>query len=333
MSQILSALAPVVLLIVVGYLVGRRGLVDAHGSAQISRLCFSMLSPALLFRTMSQISVQASDLVPVLAYFAAVLTLFAVIVLARGRGSRAVVLALSGTYSNLVMIGIPLITLAFGQEGLVYLFALLSVHSLILLTLATVSLEWSRAREQALGAGAALPADAIGAPRPTSAPILLRALRNSVLNPVVLPIASGILWAQTGWTIPPIIDRPLQWMGQAFSPLALLLVGMSLAQILGRGLSTAGLGARTIRETLALALCKNLIMPVMVAGLCALAGIRGLSAVVIVVAAALPTGATVFMFAQRYGVGRDQVAGSVALSTLVALPVLPLAMFAAGLLL
>jgi predicted permease len=39
------------------------------------------------------------------------------------------------------------------------------------------------------------------------------------------------------------------------------------------------------------------------------------------------------MFAQRYGVGRDQVAGSVALSTLVALPVLPVAMFAAGLLL
>jgi predicted permease len=74
---------------------------------------------------------------------------------------------------------------------------------------------------------------------------------------------------------------------------------------------------------------KNLLHPLLVAGLCALLGIRGLSAVVIIVAAALPTGATVFMFAQRYGVARDQVASAVAFSTAVALGVLPVAMLAA----
>lgn len=331
MTPILSALAPVVLLIALGYLVGRRGLVDAHGSTQISRLCFSMLSPALLFRTMSQINVQGSDLVPVLAYFIAVLCLYAVIFSVLGRNSRAVVLALSGTYSNLVMIGIPLITLAFGPEGLVYLFALLSVHSLILLTLATVGLEWTRARHGP--PPSANPPGEITAPPVHSSALLGRALRNSVLNPVVLPIATGVLWSQTGWAIPALVDLPLRWLGQAFSPLALLLVGLNLAQILQGGRSSTALHPSTLRETLALALCKNLLMPLLVAGLCAVSGIRGLSAVVIVVAAALPTGATVFMFAQRYGVGRDQVAGSVALSTLIALPVLPVAMFAAGLLL
>jgi predicted permease len=134
-------------------------------------------------------------------------------------------------------------------------------------------------------------------------------------------------------------------MGQAFSPLALLLVGISLAHILDRrpdrspspttasgDQSSRAPGAQAgiaLRTTLAISLMKNLLHPLLVAGLCALLGIRGLSAVVIIVAAALPTGATVFMFAQRYGVARDQVASAVAFSTAVALGVLPVAMLAA----
>jgi NADH-quinone oxidoreductase subunit K len=48
--------------------------------------------------------------------------------------------------------------------------------------------------------------------------------------------------------------------------------------------------------------------------------------VVMVIAAAMPTGATVFMFAQRYGVARDQVASAVAASTLLAIAGIPIAM-------
>jgi len=317
MNSIASALAPVVLLILVGFFAGRRRWVDPQGSAQISRLCFSMLSPALLFRTMSNIQVQASDLLPVVAYFIAVLTLFAGTALALGRDTRSIVMALSATYGNLVMIGIPLITLAFGQQGLVYLFALLSVHSLILLTLGTIALEWARAREHSSRGS--------GDDAPARMPVIGRALRNALINPVVLPIACGLIWSQTGWTIPTLIDRPLQWMGQAFSPLALLLVGISLAQLQG---GTSAQAPR--RVTIAITGAKNLLQPILVGCVCALMGIHGMAALVIVVAAALPTGATVFMFAQRYGVARDQVANTVALSTLIALAGLPLAMYAAS---
>ena len=55
-------------------------------------------------------------------------------------GDRAV-FALSGTFSNGVGIGIPFITYAFGEAGLVPLLMIISLNSLILLTLSAFVLE------------------------------------------------------------------------------------------------------------------------------------------------------------------------------------------------
>jgi predicted permease len=47
------------------------------------------------------------------------------------------------------------------------------------------------------------------------------AIRNAVIHPVPILILAGLLFSQTGWTIPPVIDRPLELLGQALGPLAL----------------------------------------------------------------------------------------------------------------
>ena len=48
-------------------------------------------------------------------------------------------------------------------------------------------------------------------------------------------------------------------------------------------------------------------------------GLRGMPLTVLVVAASLPVGANVFLFAQRYQKAQDLVTASVAVSTVVAL--------------
>ena len=48
-----------------------------------------------------------------------------------------------------------------------------------------------------------------------------------------------------------------------------------------------------------------------------LLGLRGLPLSVMVVAAALPMGANVFLFSQRYALEEDAVTGAVALSTVL----------------
>lgn len=43
-------------------------------------------------------------------------------------------------------------------------------------------------------------------------------------------VSAASLFAQTGLALPDVIDRPMQLIGQCFSPLALILVGLTLAQ-------------------------------------------------------------------------------------------------------
>lgn len=307
-SPVFSALLPVVLLIGIGFIAGRAGWIRAAATKDLSNLVFMVLTPALLFRTMSTVHIEQLNFKPVLLYFVAAVLLFGVMLAWHGGTRRAAVLALAATFSNTVAIGIPLVGLAYGDAGLVTLFTLISVHSLVLLTLATVVLELAVAREDA--------ASGLGAERHMMLTVL-RAVRNGILHPVPLPIIVGLLFAQTGLLIPAVMDRPLQLLGNAFGPLALVLVGVTLTHV--------RVGAQ-LRGALGLSLLKNLALPALVALLSGLFGLSGLPLTVMIVAASLPIGANVFMFSQRYEVAEELITASVAVSTALGLLTITLVM-------
>ena len=330
--HVASALLPVVLLIALGFAVGRLGWLGPAWVQRLSTLAFVGLTPLLLFRTMGRVHVEQLDVGPALAYILTLGLVFIGLMLARGFDRSGAVLALAVTYSNAVMIGIPLIGMAWGEAGLVTLLTLIPVHSLVLLTIATMALEVVLAREresqsraartQAAGADAAAAEDADGLAARTLR-VGLRALARALWHPVPLPILAGLAFAQTGWTIPPWLDEPMRWAGLAFGPLALLLVGLSLAR------SPIG---TLLRPALGLCAVKNLAVPLLAWAIGHLLGVRGLPLAVLVTTAALPIGANVFLFSQRYGVAQDVVTAGVALSTLLSLPgvVVVLMAFGAG---
>lgn len=314
-SLVFASLCPIVLLIACGFIAGRAGWIRPAAIRDLSNLIFLLLTPALLFRTMSKVRVEQLDFRPVGAYFLAVAILFGGTLLVQGFNRRAAVLALACTFSNTVMIGIALIGLMYGPQGLVTLFTLVSVHSLVLLTSATVVLELAVAREARQGAAGS--GDA--APHPVAT--VLMAIRSSLLHPVPLPIMAGLLFAQTGWVMPAVLDKPLELLATAFGPLALVLVGVTLAN--------TPVGAHW-RPALALAAAKNLLHPLLVFGLCKLLGVTGLPMTVMVLAAALPIGANVFLFSQRYKVAEELTTASVVVSTLLALATLTLVLTLVG---
>lgn len=291
-------MTPVFLLIGLGYVAGWRQWIRASAVKDLSNLVFLLLIPALLFRTMSQVRFEQLDLTPLLAYFSAAGAWWLASVAWRGFTPEGIVLALGGTFSNMVMIGIALVGLAYGQAGLVTLLTLVSVHALTLLTAATVLLEIAVARQQ----------------RQPDAPLRLwrttwSAFQGALIHPVPLPIVCGLLFAQTGWVLPEVIDRPLQLLGSAFGPMALVLVGVSMAATPLHGQWT---------EALKISVSKNLVLPLLV-GLSAWAwGISGLPLTVLVVTAALPVGANVFLFSQRYNVATEATTVGMGLSTALA---------------
>jgi len=311
-SPVFSALLPVVLLIAIGVIAGRAGFVRAEAAKDLSNLVFMVLTPALLFRTMSTVHVEQLNFKPVAMYFVAALALYGAVLLYHGASRRAAVLALGCTFSNTVMIGIPLVGLAYGQAGLVTLFTLISVHALILLTFATIVLEMVAAREdQAAGMGR----------QRHMALTVLSAIKGGIIHPVPLPIIFGLLFAQTGWVLPEVVDKPLHLLGNAFGPVALVLVGLTLTQVhIGTHLNSA----------LGISALKNLALPALVATLGWGWGLSGLNLSVMIVAAALPMGANVFLFAQRYEVAQDLVTASMAVSTVLGLASITLVMALLG---
>ena len=306
---VLSSLIPVVLLITIGFIAARARYIRAEATKDLATLVFTVLTPALLFRTMSTVHVERLDFKPVAVYFAAAILLFVAMLFWQGATRRAAVVALAATFSNTVAIGIPLVGLAYGEAGLVTLFTLISMHALIMLTLATVMLELAVAHKAASKVSP-VAGEKSNARRRRMARMVLGALRNGILHPVPLPIIIGLLFAQTGLVLPEVVDRPLLLLGNAMGPLALVLVGATLA--------SARIGVQ-LKGAMGLALLKNLVMPAMVAAIGWAVGLTGLPFTVMIVAASLPIGANVFMFSQRYEVAQEQVTAGVAVSTALGL--------------
>ncbi len=297
---VLSSLLPVVLLIFIGFVAGKAQLVRGESVRDLSNLVFLVLTQALLFRTMSSVHIEQLDFKPVMQYFLVAGSLFAAMLWIYGGNSRASVLALASIFSNTLMIGVPLIGLAYGQEGQVLLFTLISLHALVLLSAATLVLELQVANVDAASSGE----------RRAVWRTVASAVRNAIIHPVPLPILVGLLYAQTGWGLHPVVDRPLALLGSAFGPVALVLVGITL--------SFTPMGQQ-FKLALRLSVVKTLVHPLLMGLVGWLLGLRGLHLAVMTVAAALPIGANVFLFSQRYRKEEDAVTAGVAASTAMAI--------------
>lgn len=332
--SILGALLPVMLVVGIGWAVARRGWVTQPSVKDISNLLFFVLLPALLFRTMANVSVSELDFAPVGIYFLATFIVFGGTLAVYGFRTMAAARGLAHVFSNLVMVGVPIVSLFYGEQGLVPLFTLVTVHALVLMSSATIIFELASAYQQ-MGRAGRKPvwrraktrsgersADPEGALPPADgerprrlASTLWQAVRNSVLHPVPIPILAGIFFAYTGSQLPDAIDRTLQMLGTAMGPMALLLVGMTL------GYARIG---RTWRGALRTSLVKCLLLPFVFFCCAFVLGARGPSIQVLLLCAALPIGANVMLFTLRYGVAQDEVTASMALSTVVALFCIPL---------
>ncbi|WP_215845150.1 AEC family transporter [Candidatus Pantoea bituminis] len=311
-APVVNALLPVVILILIGFAAVRRGWLKSSAIMDISNLAFLILGPALFFRSMAQVHLNELDFKPVIVYFLTIWVVFFATMFTQGINRRGAIMALSATFSNVAMIGVPLINFTWGQEGLIVLFTLMSVHTLIMLTMVTSLIEFSISRELAAG-------------NTTLRTGRLRSffrtfgvsMRKTLLHPVPLPVICGILFGLTGLKIPTPVDNVLVLLGHAFSPVALILVGMTLAT--SKSISRW-------RVPLMMALAKNCLHPAALLIMGLLTNLSGLSLKVMMITAALPIGANVYLFAHRYKVAQEEVTAAVAISAVLGLITLPAVM-------
>jgi malonate transporter and related proteins len=287
-TELLLKLVAIFVVIAIGFVAGRTRAIGGGAADTLSSVTFTVFAPALLFRTMAGVSLAALPWRMLLAYFVPTVVFLLVVCLSqRGRGVGGVVRGLSVTFSNLMQLGIPVVTALFGAAGLALHISIISLHALVLLTTATVFAEVGRG-DGSLGSR------------------LVQTIRRSVIHPVTLPILLGLAWNATGLSIPGVADDVLATLGVAVVPLSLVTIGPSLQQYGVRGSG---------RVAGVLAASKLVVHPLLVLTACWGAGLHGLPLTVAVLCAALPTGANVLLFAGRYETHQAEATATIVLAT------------------
>lgn len=307
-------------IVAIGYVADRaRWLGEGDVARVLSNAAFYLFVPALLFRTTARIDLHTLPWRTLAAFFMpAIGCLLVVYVFGRraqhaaGPAAAPSVRALSVSFGNTVQLGIPMAAALFGVEGLAVHLAIVSLHALLLLTVATTLVELDLARAQAVHRGA----------RPTLFKTLYTTVRNTVIHPVVLPVLVGLLVNLAGFRLPALADETLLLLAQAVVPVCLVVIGMSLAHYGVRG---------ALRGAVWIAAAKLLALPalVLVAGHWG-AGLAGMPLAVIVLCAALPVGSNALLFAQRYQTLEHEATTAIVISTFAFVVAAPLWLLVVG---
>ena len=315
MADVVAGLAVFGAVIAVGWLLVRTRAVPADADGVLTRVCFFAATPALLVTTLSRADLTAvlsrSTAVAVAAELAAIVSAWCLhrLVLRRPT-AEATIGALASGYVNAANLGIPVAVLVLGNAAAIAPILLLQ---LLVLTPATFTVLDAVTRRG----------------NPSRLATLTVPLRNPLLWGVVAGTAAnlgGVDLKEWGGGYP---AQGLEMLGRVAVPLMMLALGMSLAgapRPLRSPEPDASVRGAGRRSGLWLAVgWKLAVMPGLAVVVGLATGLSGAQLLTPVVTATLPTAQNVFMYASRYGVGKDLARDAVLLTTAGFVPVVLLA--------
>lgn len=221
MSDVFLNVLPIFVLILTGWLIVRLGYLKPAVGEALGDFVFRVAVPVLLFRTIAEADFKEGSPWPLwVAYFSGVAVTWTIGHLAAtlgfGRDARMGVLAgVSSAFANTVFIGLPLVSRLVGEDGIVALSILLSVHLPVMMIAGTVMME--RAERQTTGA----PGQGIWK-------LMGGVARNLVRNPLVIGLAFGALFHLLGQPLGGPVKIVVDQLAGVAAPAALVSIGMAL---------------------------------------------------------------------------------------------------------
>jgi len=294
MNEVFYVLAPVLALGLIGYFATRFGFFLSSHRDGLSKYVFDFAVPMLLFSAVVELeppkasatALFASYYIPLVVIFT--LGLLISWLLLKRPVIESMVIGLGSCFSNTVLLGIPLIPRALGDDALFPLFLLISVHGITVFTAVTVAIEIARGRDAGL---ANLPK---------------QVLSGLIGNPLIVGLGLGFLWKLTDLGIHPIAADMFHLVATSVIPAALFVLGSSLASY-----SISG----SVGPALLVTILKNTAHPLAVFLLGSWLGLEMLWLSVATMLAAMPTGMNMYLFANRYQVSPPTATTSIFVST------------------
>jgi predicted permease len=277
---------------------GRLSWLSPSAEKGIAEFAFTLAMPALLFKSVATAEFSDISIAGIwLSYFGAIAVIWLAATLITWRILRrpandAPPIAMSSTFGNSLMLGLPLAMATYGEQAAPVIAIILSIHAPTLWLTATLhaSLTDQDGSSSVRGAIENLFAD------------LSR-------NPIIIGIACGALWRLTGLALPPPVLTVLSLLAEASIPAALIALGLSVLGSEVRG------QAPTLAAIISL---KMLALPLLAYFLASqVFALTPVTQGVIAILAAVPTGANAFLFAAKTGRAVNSAAGAIALGTVL----------------
>ncbi|MBE9114307.1 AEC family transporter [Lusitaniella coriacea LEGE 07157] len=295
MTVLLPAIAPVALIVLLGFIAARR---LSWESKTLSQLVVYILSPALIVNSLYRTTLSSQSTVGLFLGFAIASLLLYLIVWLLGKLLRLQpilqkTLMATTLCSNAGNLGLPLNTFIYGEAGLERAVVYLIIAAVFVFT--------------------AIPPILRGDSLKSSFKLIFKL-------PLIWSIALGLILRALAVQLPPTLDKGLQQLGMAAIPVALILLGIQLAN------TPLRIG---VYELCASGL-RLLVAPLITFGVGRALQLEGLDLQVLVLQSAMPVAVNSVVLVAEFGGDPSLVARTVVVSTLSSFLTLPLVLWFSG---
>lgn len=280
-------------LIFVGYLLGKRGIINETGAKVLSDVALLLATPcviALSFeREFSWSVLRELGLALLVGIVIHLIAVGIAQLLYRRDTPRDRVLRLAAVLSNAGFMGLPLQQAVLGEQGVFYGATYVTALNLTLWSYGLLTMDRSKQRFSP---------------------------RKMLLSPGVIGLLIGVVILVLPTSLPALIRTPISHLAALNTPIPMLFTGYYLSRV--------DLGA-ALRNKTYYAACavRLLLVPLVTVGVLYLFGVRGTLLSSMTISAGAPIAAAVSMFAGKYGQDAETAANLVALSTVFSVLTMP----------
>lgn len=284
--------------LMIGFFLFRKKLVGVQGSADLGRMLLYVIMPTAIIK--SYLADFSPDMLAGLAvsFAAALLSLILAILVSRAAFKKEEALERFGAaFSNAGFIGIPLVQMTLGSDAVFYIASFVALLNI---------LQWTYGVFIMTGDRSAV------------------SVKKIATNPIVISFLIGLFLFFLPVTLPEILENVVATVSSMNGPLAMIILGVYLAQIPLRSLFKD-------RVVFRCTLIRLVVIPLLTIPVLMIFPDRyALIKLAVLIAAAAPVGSNVAIFAQIYDLDYTRAVKEICLSTLLCIVTLPLISGIAG---
>lgn len=294
-NLILSALAPVAFVVMLGYFAGRSKLIGSDGSKSLSTVVVNFALPCSLFVSIFGFNPSQFENIPyvltlllgiALPFFVAFF--FALLIWKKSPGEAALFGSNSG-FPDMAYFGLPVVLTVIGQQGMLPIIVGNIITSIVIIPVIMAMLNKSQ------GAG----------PAPSIANILF----NTIKQPVVWAPLIGLCLVLLGIKMPALATDSLKLIGNISGGLALFTLGVLLSF----------LTPKIDLQVIVAVFLKNLVMPGLVLFMALAFKMDPTLAKGAIIIAACPAATMGAMLSAQFSIAQDKIPGQILASNVFAI--------------